>query len=134
MRYLAGLTAIISGLLLMTVPRYILPACEYEGFSRMRCSDTAQAEFIVAGLFILAGAVLLALKARWAVLTGGCLSLAISVSAFVLPGIFGYCHSPKMPCNYGMVPAIRLIAVISGMIAAAAIVSVVYGQRRKGEA
>jgi hypothetical protein len=134
MRYTAGVTAIISGLLLFTVPRYILPACEYEGFSRMHCSDTAQAELVVAGLFILAGAGLLALKPLWAVLASGCLSMALSVSAFVLPDIFGYCQSSKMPCNYGMVPAIRLIGVVSGLVAAAAIIALLIGRRRKSKA
>jgi hypothetical protein len=134
MRYRAGAAAIVSGTLLIVVPRFILPACEYEGFSRMFCSDTAQAEVIVAGLLIIAGAGLLALKARWVLITGGCLSLALSVSAFVLPDIFGYCHSTKMPCNYGMVPAIRLIAVVNGAVAALAVTTAVIRLPRKGKA
>lgn len=134
MRYLAGLTAVISGLFLITVPRYILPACEYEGFSRMHCSDTAQAELVAGGLFILVGAIIAGSKKAWTVIMGCCLSLVLSVSAYVMPDTFGYCHNTKMPCNYGMVPAIRLIAVVGGLIAAAVIFTVIARERRKGKA
>jgi len=45
MKKLVAITALISGLLLIVVPRYVLPACEYEGYARMHCSDTARAEY-----------------------------------------------------------------------------------------
>lgn len=133
MKQLAGLTAIIAGLLLIIFPRYILRACEYEGFSRMHCSDTAQAEFVAGGLFILAGAAVLLMKANWAALTGASVTVGLSVAAYLIPDSFGFCHSSKMPCNYGMVPAVRLIAVVSGLLAAFAFVSLLLQRRKKGQ-
>ena len=62
MKRLAGTTMILAGLLLVLVPRYILPACEFEGFSRMHCSDTAQAELVTGVLLALAGIGTLVLK------------------------------------------------------------------------
>ena len=64
MKKLAGITMILAGLLLVIVPRYILPACEFEGFSRMHCSDTAQAELVTGILLALAGIGTLVLKSR----------------------------------------------------------------------
>lgn len=134
MTRVAALGAIIAGLLLIIVPRYVLPACEFEGFSRMHCSDTAQAEVVTGVLLLLSGAVVLAIRSRWSAIAGACLSLGLSVTAYAIPDRFGYCHSPKMPCNYGMVPAIRLIAVICALLAAAGIVSLLLQQFKKGKA
>jgi hypothetical protein len=39
-----------------------------------------------------------------------------------------------MPCNYGMVPALRFIAVVVGLIMAAAVVVAVRGSLKKGKA
>jgi hypothetical protein len=133
MKRLTGITAIVSGVLLIAVPRYILPACEYKGLSRMHCSDTAQAELVVGALFILAGAIVLLMKKSWATLAGGCLSVALAVSAYTMPNTFGFCHSTKMPCNYGMVPAIRLISVVSGLVAATAVIMLALRARKKGK-
>jgi hypothetical protein len=133
MKKMAGITMILAGLLLVIVPRYILPACEFEGFSRMHCSDTAQAER-VAGIFLaVAGIVTLVLKPALSA-GGAILGLALSVSAAVLPDKFGYCHSVKMPCNYGMVPAIRLIAVVTALIMVASLIGMFRAYSRKGKA
>ncbi len=135
MRSLAGVSAILAGLLLIIVPRYILPACEFEGFSRMHCSDTAQAERILGGLFILAGGLILAVRSTRLRAAGSAVFLLLlSAAAYVIPDRFGYCHNPKMPCNYGMVPALRLIGVVSGIVAAAVIVTLLLRERKKGTA
>ena len=65
MKKVIAVTAIVSGLLLLLVPRYILPACEYRGHPAMHCSDTARAEYVVGALLIALGvaAALLRLKA-----------------------------------------------------------------------
>ncbi len=133
MRRLAGITMILAGLLLAVVPRYILPACEFEGFSRMHCSDTAQAEFVAGILLALAGIGALVLKSP-ASAGSAILGLALSVGAFVLPDKFGYCHSSKMPCNYGMVPAVRLIAVLAALLLIIALIGMFRDYRRKGKA
>ncbi len=130
MKKLAGITMIAAGLLLVIVPRYILPACEFEGFSRMHCSDTAQAEFVAGILLALAGIGTLFLKSP-ASAGGAVLGLALSVIVFVLPDKFGYCLSSRMPCNYGMVPAIRFIAVVSGLVMIVSLGVLIKDYRRK---
>lgn len=135
MRKLIGITTAVSGVLLMVVPRYVLPACEYRGFSRMHCSDTAAAEFIAGAVFLALGVTTLFLKSKRMVLWAGLLALAISVAAFVLPDVYGYCRSSRMPCNYGMVPGIRFVAVASGITVAAGLVAgIMRSLRKKGSA
>ncbi len=132
MKRLAAATAIISGVLLVLVPRYILPACEYEGFPAMHCSDTAHAEFVTGGLMTAAGILIAFSKSTKALLAGAAASLILDVAAFVLPDIFGYCRSSRMPCNYGMVPGVRFVAVVGGVIMMICIVSTVRKSLRKG--
>lgn len=110
MKRLNGVVALVCGALLVVVPRFVLPACEYRGFPRMHCSDTAHAEMAVGAALLLVGAATLAATRPWAILAAGVLALALSAAAFLLPEWVGYCHSPQMPCTYGMVPAVRFIA------------------------
>jgi hypothetical protein len=131
---LIGLTALISGILLLLVPRYMLPACEYEGFPAMHCSDTAHAEFVTGALLMMIGIMTLFLKSIKMVIAGAVSALALFVVSFMFPDKFGYCHSSRMPCNYGMVPGIRLIAIISGIIMIAAIIGIVRRYQKKGTA
>ena len=131
MKNLVAVTAIVSGILLLVVPRYILPACEFRGHPAMHCSDTARAEFVVGGLLIVLGIVsaLVRLKAAGIVCSGA--SLILYVVAFWLPDTFGYCHSAQMPCNYGMVPGVRFIAVLSAIIMTIAFIGTVKSNRKK---
>ncbi len=132
MKKLIAITAIVSGILLLVVPRFILPACEYLGHPKMHCSDTARAEFVVGALLIVLGiaSALLRLKAAGIVCSG--ISIILYVVAFRLPDIFGYCRSTQMPCNYGMVPGIRFIAVVSAVIMFIAVMGLVKTLRKKG--
>ena len=132
MKKVIAVTAIVSGLLLLLVPRYILPACEYRGHPAMHCSDTARAEYVVGALLIALGvaAAILRLKATGIVCSG--VSIILYVVAFRLPDIFGYCHSTQMPCNYGMVPGVRFVAVLSAIIMAIAFIGAVKSYRKKG--
>ncbi len=125
-------TALAGGLLLLLVPRYILPACEYEGFARMHCSDTAQAEYVVGALMLLVGAASFMLKASWQWISTAAVSGVLFGIAYFLPDVFGYCHSSKMPCNYGMVPGVRFIAVAGIVLMVIALVSFIRAYRRKG--
>jgi hypothetical protein len=112
MKMVVAITALACGMLFFLVPRYVLPACEYAGYSRMHCSDTAQAERVVgAVLIVVSGSTFLV---RWTMmpLVGAILSTIVFGIAFWLPDIFGYCLSPKMPCHYGMVPAVRFLSII----------------------
>jgi hypothetical protein len=134
MKNLVAIAAVIGGLLLLLVPRYILPACEYEGFARMHCSDTAQAEYSAGALLIATGAVAFFLKQQTAIMacagTGG----VLFGLAYWFPAKFGYCRSPQMPCNYGMVPGIRFVAVLGLAVMIVALVSIARSLRKKGYA
>ncbi len=132
MKKLVAVTAIASGLLLLLVPRYILPACEYLGHPKMHCSDTAHAEYVVGGLLIVLGGATAYLRSRKADLISAAGSIVLFVVAFLLPDKFGYCHSTQMPCNYGMVPGIRFVAVMSAIIMSIALIGLVKSYRKKG--
>ncbi len=115
-----GFTALIGGILLIVVPRFILPACEYQGYAAMHCSDTARWEMAVGTLLILTGVLALFLKFRIGLIVCSLAAISLFIVSFVLPDVSGYCRSARMPCNYGMVPGIRFIAaagVISGVAA-----------------
>jgi hypothetical protein len=132
MKKAVPLICIVCGILLFLVPRYILPACEYTGKPHMHCSDTAQAEFVVAGVFVAAGVLGLALRKRIVNLILAIAALPVFGVALWLPEKFGYCMSPNMSCNYGMVPGIRFIAAC-GMVLMTIILARTALQSRKQE-
>ncbi len=135
MTKLVALTALVSGLLLITVPRYILPACEYEGYSPMHCSDTARAEYIAgAVLIIISGAAFVFREKRMPQLISAVAACVVYGIAFWLPDKFGYCHSTRMPCNYGMVPGVRFIAVAGTLLMGGAIIGLWKTSGKKGTA
>jgi len=131
MKKLVAVTAIMSGILLLVVPRYILPPCEYLGHPAMHCSDTARAEFVVGGLLIVLGVASALVKLKAAGIFCSGISILLYAVAFRLPDTFGYCHSAQMPCNYGMVPGVRFIAVLSAIIMVVAFVGAVKSYRKK---
>jgi ascorbate-specific PTS system EIIC-type component UlaA len=116
MKKTVGIVSLISGALLLMIPRFILPVCEYAGYQPMHCSDTARAEYIVGALLIAAGAGTFVLRHAAAPLIAAAISLLLSVAASAAPAIYGYCRSAKMPCNYGTVPAVRFVAVVTAVI------------------
>jgi hypothetical protein len=134
MKNLIALTAFLSGLLLILIPRYILPACEYEGYPAMHCSDTARAEYVVGALLLAVGIGAFLLKSTATSIVSAAVSIILYVIAFLLPDKYGYCHSSRMPCNYGMVPGIRFVAIVSGIIMVVAIIVLVRSIRKKGSA
>src|SRR5512143_1846940 len=131
MKTLIVVTALMSGLLLILVPHFILPVCEYEGYPAMHCSDTARAEYVVGALLMAAGIGAFLLKTRTSII-GAVASIILYIIAFLLPDKYGYCHSSRMPFNYGTVPGIRFIVIIGGIIMVVAIISFVRSTRKKG--
>jgi len=132
MKKLVSLTALVIGVLFFLFPRYILPACEYAGYPRMHCSDTAQGEYMVgAGLIVVSGMTFF-VKWKKMPLVSAILSIPLFCLAFWLPNYFGYCHSPKMPCTYGKVPAVRLFSTIGILIMLGAIFGIAQSYRKKG--
>jgi hypothetical protein len=132
MKTLIAITVLMSGILLILVPRFILPVCEYEGYPAMHCSDTARAEYIVGALLMAVGIGAFLLKSTMMSIVGAAVSIVLYVIAFKLPDIYGYCHSSRMPCNYGAVPGIRFVAGIGGIIMVVTIISLVRSTRKKG--
>ena len=116
MKKTVGVVSLISGALLLMIPRFILPVCEYAGYQPMHCSDTARAEYIVGALLIVAGAGAFVFRHAAASLIAAVTAFLLSSAAYVAPNIYGYCRSAKMPCNYGAVPAVRFVAVLTAVI------------------
>ena len=115
MKRTVGIATLVGGLLLILVPRFILPVCEYQGYQPMHCSDTARAELYAGILLVGAGIAVLLLRRPGLVLGALLTAIAVAAAAFTFPEVYGYCKSPKMPCNYGTIPAIRLIATAAAV-------------------
>lgn len=127
-------TALAAGALLVVVPRWVLPACEYRGFPRMHCSDTAAAEMAIGVVLLAVGALVAGTGSGPLAAAGAALSSALLVLAWLMPRIRGYCPTPKMPCHYGMVPAVRFIAGAAVLVLVPAAVMLMRSARRRGEA
>jgi len=132
MRKLVAITTLAGGILFYLVPRYILPACEYAGYPRMHCSDTAQGEYVVGAALIVVSGMTFFVKTKKMPLVSAMLSIVLFGLAFWLPNYFGYCQSPRMPCHYGMVPAVRFLSTIGILIMIGAVFSIVKSHGKKG--
>ncbi|MBI5141226.1 MAG: DUF4418 family protein [Nitrospirae bacterium] len=110
----------VFGLLLVLAPRFILPVCEYHGKQVMNCSHTAHYEMTLGAFVMLCAGLLAFLNAPLAKWLFPAIFLLAGAAAMVIPEAVGYCRNPEMPCNYGTVPALRLIG---GALSITAIVS-----------
>ena len=112
MNRIFGVIFFLTGLMVLLVPRFILPVCEYQGYNPMACSHTATAEMFM-GIMVMAAATGLFFSGsgeslRWLSFT----TLAAGISVIWIPEAIGYCHSDRMPCNYGTIPVLRLLGVL----------------------
>ena len=130
MNKLVAFSSLACGLLLILIPRFILPTCEYEGYPHMHCSDTARAEYITGALLVLTGCGTPFLKTETTTMLGALAAGILFAVAYWLPDMTGYCQSPRMPCNYGTVPGLRFVAVAGFMIVAVAVASLARSRRR----
>ena len=133
MKTLAALLALAGGALLLVVPRFVFPACEYLGRGRMHCTDAAHAEFVVGGLLAAAGVCLLALRPGWPAFAAAAVAAALCVAAALVPAYTGYCANPDMACRYGMVPTVRFVAGVVGLAQVAAAAGLARGAARGGD-
>ena len=133
MNKLVAITALVTGALVLLIPRYILPACEYAGYPHMHCSDTARAEYVVGALLLLIAGATFFLKKGKPLLAPAIAGILCYVAAFWLPDIIGYCQNPRMPCNYGMVPGVRFIAVAGTIIMVIASFNLLKSAQKKGK-
>ena len=131
MRIFAAVAAILGGALLLVIPRFVFPACDYLGRGRMHCTDAAHGEFIVGGLLVAAGVALLASKAGPASIFAAATAVLLCAAAFFVPAYTRYCANPDMACRYGMVPSVRFIAVATGLVESAALIGLVRGSSRR---
>lgn len=131
MKTAAGVAAVVGGILLIAIPRFIFPTCEAIGRGRMHCTDAARGEYLAGGLLAAAGAALLALKPGKGALAATALGALVCAAAFFIPAHTGYCMNPDMPCRYGMVPSVRFVAILVGLVQIAALIGLVRAMARR---
>jgi len=129
-RALAAAAAIAGGLLLLIVPRFVFPACEYLGRGRMHCTEAARGEYLVGGLLALVGVALLLVRPGAATAAAAGVAAALCAAAIFVPSYTRYCANPDMACHYGMVPTVRFVAGFVGIVELAAVVGAVRAARR----
>ena len=83
-------------------------------------------------LLIVLGSMAAFLPSRGVDLVCAAISDVLYIIAFLLPDKIGYCHSSQMPCNYGMVPGVRFVAIVSAIIMSFALIRLVKLYRKKG--
>lgn len=133
MKNLVAMTTLIGGILLILLPRYILPACEFEGFPHMHCSDTARAEQVTGMIVTAIGIAMFFFKRRELMITSVVIACIMFAVSFWLPDKIGYCLSPRMPCHYGMVPGVRFIDITGLVIMIIGIIGLTKTYRKKGK-
>ena len=84
-------------------------------------------------LLLVIGIALWFLRSDRAVLIGGIIAAAVLATTLYLPGKIGYCQSPNMPCNYGMVPAVRFIGMTGLILISVAVFSFIRSSQKKGK-
>ena len=68
------------------------------------------------GALALAGAAVLLTNRPAAVIPFLLAAVGLSAAALAIPEFAGYCKSPKMPCNYGTLPAVRLVSLSTAIL------------------
>ena len=131
MKKLIAFCSLAGGLLLILLPRYILPACEWAGYAHMHCGDTARAEFIAGAVLMAIGATTFFFEQRLLLIISAATAGIVFGVSFWLPDKIGYCMSSRMPCNYGMVPGIRFIAAAGVLTLIVAIFKLVRISQKK---
>jgi hypothetical protein len=116
MRKTLGIVLFLTGLMAVLIPRYVLPVCEYQGYSRMACSSTALSEMFMGFVVMVSSLGIFFSKSaetlRWLSLT----LIASGISVILIPEAIGYCHSSSMPCNYGTIPVLRLTGALITLV------------------
>ncbi|MFZ5639236.1 MAG: DUF4418 family protein [Bacillota bacterium] len=114
-----ALASALTGILVMLVPRYIFPVCQFYGrfietkagkLIPMRCFYTAQAELAVgAVIFFSALALIFARQAETRKTVSMILVLLGLVVIFLPALLIGVCKDPSMPCHAGTLPALTIL-------------------------
>jgi len=125
-----GILLVAGGLLVAAVPRYVIPTCEFKGYPRMHCSDAARLWLYDGAVLAVLGALALALPGA-AFVPAALAGIALAVGAIVVPSYTGYCASPRMPCNYGTVPAVRFLGGLLALAGAGFVAAHLYRRGRE---
>jgi hypothetical protein len=126
-KILGGVAALI-GILVVVVPRYILPVCEYQGKLMetkmgmsipMKCSWTAQSELGIGLVIIVAALALLLSKQVETRKMVSVILVALGIVVILLPTtLIGVCSNPMMLCHAGTKPALELLGGLLVIVAA----------------
>jgi hypothetical protein len=128
---LAAAAAIVGGVLLLAVPRFVFPTCEALGRGRMHCTDLARGEYATGALLVGVGALLIALPPGPRAAAAAAAAMLVAVAAFFVPSYTRYCANPDMPCHYGMAPSVRFVAGAVALVELAALVRLARGAARR---
>jgi hypothetical protein len=124
---IAGVSAIVLGVLVAAVPHYIFPVCQYYGmlmqtmngmYVPMKCYWTAMAEVGLGALIVVTGIVLIVSKQTETRRALGFVLAALGVVVALVPTyLIGVCPTLVHPCHAGTQPALILLGVITIIIA-----------------
>jgi hypothetical protein len=130
MRAIAAVAAVVGGMIMLVVPRFVFPTCEQLGRGRMHCTDAAHAEYVLGALLVLTGVCQFQLRQRGSAIAVAAVATALCAAALFAPTYTRYCANPDMPCHYGMVPSVRFAAGAVGLVELAALVGLARGSAR----
>ncbi len=121
----------LMGLLVLLTPRYILPTCEFEGYSRMACTYTGTAEMFIGAIVMIAAVGMILSRTYEALRWSGLTTLAAGIAVVFVPDAIGYCHNSQHPCNYGTVPMLRLLGALIILLSIAGFIISLKGEKSR---
>jgi hypothetical protein len=133
MKRVAAAVAVVGGMILLVVPRFVFPTCEQLGRGRMHCTDAAHAEYVLGALLVLAGFAQFLVRKRGPAIAAAAFATVLCAAALAAPSWTRYCANPDMPCHYGMVPSVRFAAGAVGLVELAALIGLARGAAGRGE-
>lgn len=114
-----GVVTALIGILVIVVPKYILPVCEYQGKLMetkmgmsipMKCSWTAQSELGIGLVIIVAALALIFSRQVETRKMVSVILVALGIVVILLPTtLIGVCPNPMMLCHAGALPALELL-------------------------
>ncbi len=107
-----GVIDSLIGVLIVIIPRYVFPSCEYirQVSSPMKCSYTRRAELAIGIVITIGGITMFFSKSREAVRAVSIILIGLGLMTILIPSyLIGVCASPEMPCHYGMLPSLNLL-------------------------
>ncbi len=111
----------LSGIMVMIIPRFILPVCTYKGFFvttasganiPMKCHYAMISEVLLGTILVLTGLIFFFVSSRQSIMALSGLVGWISILIIMVPVYFpGVCGNMKMPCYNGTRPGLMFAGV-----------------------